>query len=147
MPNGCVLSALKGNVGIAAVVGNAAEIYAAGAVEIGGFHLVDGGGAAVCGSVVTGVGCGGIGAVARVLAVLGVRGARCPDSSRATRSASSSVRLGPRFVFSARAAACSSLCGDNSLGAPSSDPCEQRKPQHHGGADGKYLLVGGLARH
>ena len=33
----------KGNVGVAGVVGNAAEIYAAGAVEIGVFDLVDGG--------------------------------------------------------------------------------------------------------
>ena len=66
----------KGNVGVAGVVGNAAEVYAAGAVKIGVFDLVDGGGGAVRGSVVIGVGCGGIGAIARVLAVLRVRGAR-----------------------------------------------------------------------
>ena len=38
----CAVGA-KGNVGVAGVVGNPAEIYAAGAVEIGVFDLVDGG--------------------------------------------------------------------------------------------------------
>ena len=66
----------QGNVGVAGVVGNAAEINTAGAVEVGVFDLVDGGGGAVRGSAVAGVGCGGIGAIARVLAVLRVRGAR-----------------------------------------------------------------------
>ena len=60
----------EGNVGVAGVVGNAAEIYTAGAVEVGVFDLVDGGGDAVRGSVI-GVACGGIGAIA------GVLGARC----------------------------------------------------------------------
>ena len=32
----------KGNVGVAGVVGNAAEVYAAGAVEVGVFDLVEG---------------------------------------------------------------------------------------------------------
>ena len=63
----------KGNVGVAGVVGNAAEINTAGAVEVGVFDLVDGGGGTVRGNVVIGVGCGGIGAIARVLAVLRVR--------------------------------------------------------------------------
>ena len=36
----------KGNVGVAGVVGNAAEINTAGAVEVGVFDLVDGGGGA-----------------------------------------------------------------------------------------------------
>ena len=66
----------QGNIGVTRVVRNAAEVYATGAVEVGVFDLVDGGGA-VCGCVVTGVGCGGIGAIARVLAILRVRGARC----------------------------------------------------------------------
>ena len=66
----------EGNVGVAGVVGNAAEIYTAGAVEVGVFDLVDGGGDAVRGSVI-GVSCGGIGAIARVLAILRVLGARC----------------------------------------------------------------------
>ena len=88
----------KGNVGVAGVVRNAAEIYATGAVEIGVFDLVDG-----CDGAV-------------------------PDSSRATRSASLSVRLGLSFCFSARATACSSLCGDSNLGAPSSDPVNSANP-------------------
>ena len=57
----------KGNVGVAGVVGNAAEINTAGAVEVGVFDLVDGGGGAACGSVVTGVNCGGFRAIAGVL--------------------------------------------------------------------------------
>lgn len=67
----------KGDVGVAGVVGNAGEVYAARAVEIGVFDLVDRGGSAICGSVVAGVGCGGVGVIARVLAILRVRGTRC----------------------------------------------------------------------
>ena len=59
----------EGNVGVAGVVGNAAEIYAAGAVEVGVFHFVDGGG--VRRDIVSGAGRGGFGAIA------GVLGARC----------------------------------------------------------------------
>ena len=63
----------KGNVGVAGVVGNAAEIYAAGAVEIGVFDLVDGGD--VRRDIVSGVGRGGFRAIAGVLIIFGVRGA------------------------------------------------------------------------
>ena len=62
----------KGDVGVAGVIGNAAEVYAPGAVEVRVFDLVDGGGGAVRG----GVGRGGLGAIAGVLAAIGVRGAR-----------------------------------------------------------------------
>lgn len=113
----------KGDVGIAGVVWNAAEIYAAGAVEIWVFHFVDGGGGTVRG-----------GTVPLVLVAVDSEPSpesselAVPDSSRATRSASSSVRLGLSFCFSARAVACSSLCGDNNLGAPSSDPVNNANP-------------------
>jgi len=60
----------KGYVGVAGVIGNAAEINTAGAVEVGVFHLVDGGG--VRRDIVSGAGRGGFGAIAGVLAVLGV---------------------------------------------------------------------------
>ena len=61
----------KGDVGVTGVVGNAGEVYAARAVEVGVFDLVDRGGGAVLGNVAVGVGRGGFGAIA------GVLGARC----------------------------------------------------------------------
>ena len=63
----------KGNVGVAGVVGNTAEINTAGAGEIGVFHLVDGGG--VRRDIVNGAGRGGFGAIAGALAAFGIRGA------------------------------------------------------------------------
>ena len=68
----------QGDIGVARIVGNAAEVYAACAVEVGVFDLVDGGGGTIRGgNVAVGVGRGGLGAIARVLAILRVRGARC----------------------------------------------------------------------
>ena len=137
----------KGNVGVAGVVGNAAEINTAGAVEVGVFDLVDGGGGAVRGSAVAGVGCGGIGAIARVLVVLRVRGAR-----RSRFEPGDQVRLvvgaaGTFVLFLGQSYRLLIALRRQQLGRSVDRSCKQRKPQHHGGADGKYLLVGGLARH
>ena len=63
----------KGDVGVAGVIGNAAEVYAPGAVEVRVFDLVDGGGGAIRDSVAVGVGRGGFGAIAGVLSAFGVR--------------------------------------------------------------------------
>ena len=131
----------KGNVGVAGVVGNAAEINTAGAVEVGVFNLVDGGGGAVLGNVAVGVGRGGFGAIA------GVLGARCSRFEPGDQV---------RFVVGA-VGALALLLGQSrrllialrrqQLGRSVDRSRKQRKPQHHGGADGKYLLVSGLARH
>ena len=137
----------QGNVGVAGVVGNAAEIYAAGAVEIGVFDLVDGGGGAVCGSTVAGVGCGGIGAIAGVLAILRVRGARCSRFESGNQVRLVVGAAGTLVLLLGQSRCLLIALRRQQLGRPVERPCEQRKPQHHGGADGKYLLVGGLARH
>ena len=137
----------KGNVGVAGVVGNAAEINTAGAVEVRVFDFVDGGGGAFRGGSVTGVGCDGFRAIARVLAILRVRGARCSrfepgDQVRLVVGAAGTLVLllgqSCRLLIALRR---------QQLGRSVERPCEQRKPQHHGSADGKCLLVGGLARH
>ena len=54
----------KGDVGVTGVVRNAGEVYAARAVEVGVFDLVDGGSGAVLGNVA--VGRGGFGAIAGI---------------------------------------------------------------------------------
>ena len=137
----------QGNVGVAGVVGNAAEINTAGAVEVGIFDLVDGDGGTVRGNVVIGVGCGGIGTIVRVLAVLRVRGAR-----RSRFEPSDQARLvvgaaGTLVLFFGQSRRLLIALRRQQLGRSVERSRKQRKPQHHGGADGKYLLVGGLARH
>ena len=137
----------KGNVGVAGVVGNAAEINTAGAVEVGVFDFVDGGGGTIRGDSVTGVGCGGFRAIAGVLAILRVRGA-----CRSRFEPSDQVRLvvstdGTLVLFFGQSRCLLIALRRQQLGRSVERPCEQRKPQHYGGADGKYLLVGGLTRH
>ena len=131
----------KGNVGVAGVVGNAAEIYAAGAVEIGVFDLVDGGGGAVCGSTVAGVGCGGIGAIA------GVLGAGCSRFEPGDQVCLVAGALGTLVLLLGQSYRLFIALRRQQLGSSVERSRKQRKPQHHGGADGKDLLVGGLARH
>ena len=131
----------KGNVGVAGVVGNAAEVYAAGAVKVGVFDLADGGGGAVLGSGITGVGCGGFGAIA---GVLGARRSRFEPSDQACLVLGAAGTLVLLFGQSRRLFI---ALRRQQLGRPVERSRKQRKPQHHGGADGKYLLVGGLARH
>ena len=136
----------KSDVGVARIVGNAAEVYTAGAVEVGVFDLVDGGDGAIRVGV-AGVGRGGLGAIVGVRAAFGVRGA-----CRSRFESGDQIGL----VFGA-ARAFILLLGQSrrllialrrqQLGRPVERSRKQRKPQHHGGADGKNLLVGGLARH
>jgi hypothetical protein len=137
----------QGNVGVAGVVGNAAEIYAAGAVKVGVFDLVDGGGGAVCGSVVTGVGCGGFRAIARVLAILRVRRARCSRFEPGNQVCFVVGAAGTLVLFFGQSRRLLIALRRQQLGRSVERSRKQRKPEHHGGADGKCLLVGGLARH
>ena len=137
----------KGNVGVAGVVWNTAEINTAGAGEIGVFDFVDGGGGAVRGTVVTDVGRGGFGAIARVLAILRVRGARCSRFEPGDQVRLVVGAAGTLVLFFGQSCCLLIALRRQQLGRSVERPCEQRKPQHHGGADGKYLLVGGLARH
>ena len=137
----------KGNVGVAGVVGNAAEINTAGTVEVGVFDLVDGGGGAVLGSAVAGVGCGGVGVIARVLAILRVRGTRCSRFEPSDQVCLVVGAAGALVLFFGQSRRLFIALRRQQLGRPVERSRKQRKPQHHGGADGKYLLVGGLARH
>ena len=137
----------QGDIGVAGVVGNAGEVYATGTVEIGVFNLVDGGGGTVRGSVVTGVGRGGFGAIARVLAILRVRGARCSRFEPGNQVCLVVGAAGTLVLFFGQSRCLLIALRRQQLGRSVERPCEQRKPKHHGGADGKYLLVGGLARH
>ena len=131
----------KGYVGVAGVVGDAAEVYAAGAVKIGVFDLVDGGGGAVYGSVVTGVNCGGFGAIA------GVLGAGCSRFEPGNQVCLVVGAAGTLALFFGQSRCLLIALRRQQLGSSVERSRKQRKPQHHGGADGKYLLVGGLARH
>lgn len=132
----------KGDVGIAGVVWNAAEIYAAGAVEIGVFHFVDGGGGTVRGcNVAVGVGRGGFGAI------VGVLGACCSRFEPGNQVCLVVGAAGTLVLFFGQSRRLLIALRRQQLGRSVERPCEQRKPQHHGGADGKCLLVGGLARH
>ncbi len=137
----------KGDVGVTGVVGNAGEVYAARAVEIGIFDLVDGGGGAVRGSVVIGIGRGGVGVIARVLAILRVRGVRCSRFEPGNQVRLVVGAAGALVLFFGQSRCLLIALRRQQLGRSVERPREQRKPQHHGGADGKYLLVGGLARH
>ena len=131
----------KGNVGIAGVVGNAAEIYATGAVEVRVFHLVDGGGGTDRGGVVTGVGRGGFGAIT------GVLGARCSRFEPGNQVCLVVGAAGTLVLLLGQSRCLFIALRRQQLGRSVDRSRQQRKPQHHGGADGKYLLVSGLARH
>ena len=137
----------QGNIGVTHVVGNAAEVYAAGAVEIGVFDLVDGGGGAVRGSVITGVGCGGMWLVARVRAVLGVCGV-CRSRFESGNQVCLVVgAAGTLVLLLGQSRRLFITLRREQSGRPVERSRKQRKPQHHSGADRKCLLVGGLARH
>ena len=136
----------KGDIGVTRVVGNAAEVYAAGAVEVGVFYLVDGGDGAVRDGVAR-VGRGGLGAIAGVRAAFGVLGTRC-----ARFEPGDQVRLvvgatGALVLLLGQSCCLLIALRRQQLGSSVERSRKQRKSQHHGGADGKYLLVGGLARH
>ncbi len=135
----------KGDVGVTGVVGNAGEVYARARLRSG--FSTSSMGVAELSAALSPLPAAFNSEPSPVLAPSSESSELpSPDSSRATRSASSSVRLGLWLLLGQGRRLLIALRRQQ-LGRPVERSCKQRKSQHHGGADGKYLLVGGLARH